>query len=450
MPAWKSRYVGRLTAWALAVAVTTSLAGCGGVISVPEQGGETPQPAAQQVPENGKLEGPALGPPNFDDQPSGKNEQADAAPQTKSPKEQPPVEHTVRRPELDVTEPGAEPGPVSAVNLSQAFRSAAEQVLPSVVAIQAVARSRGANDPLLRLFGEGQQAPQTSMGSGVIIDPSGVILTNRHVVSNGDRIVVRLHDGRVFEVSEIAGDPSTDLAVLRIKSDEPLPAAVLGDSDEVAIGDWVIAAGNPFGLTETVTAGIISAKGRGLGITARDEFLQTDAAINPGNSGGPLVSLRGEVIGINTAISSTTGGYQGVGFAIPANIAKWVSRQLVETGEVRRAYLGVGVHELTPELADQLEIDPSTRGVVVTHVYPDSPGEKAELEPGDVIVRFEGQAMETPRQLQSTVERSPVGSKQPMTILRDGRQRQLQVTLQQLPAEFGRVSASPSTGRNRR
>ncbi len=184
-------------------------------------------------------------------------------------------------------------------------------------------------------------------GSGVIVDPAGVILTNNHVVAGGGKIMVRLQDGREFKAVDIKTDPKTDLAVLRIEGAGTLPAARLGDSSKVEIGDWVLALGQPFGLEGTVTAGIVSAKDRGLGITDREDFIQTDAAINPGNSGGPLVDLDGEVIGINTAISSSNGGYQGVGFAIPANLAKWVGGQLETAGKVHRAYLGVGIQPVT-------------------------------------------------------------------------------------------------------
>ena len=196
----------------------------------------------------------------------------------------------------------------------------------------------------------------TSSGSGVIVDPSGVILTNNHVVAGGGKIMVRLQDGREFKAIDIKTDPKTDLAVLRIEGAGTLPAARLADSSKVEIGDWVLALGQPFGLEGTVTAGIVSAKERGIGITDREDFIQTDAAINPGNSGGPLVNLDGEVIGINTAISSNNGGYQGVGFAIPANLAKWVGGQLETAGKVQRAYLGVGIQMVTQPLADQFKV----------------------------------------------------------------------------------------------
>jgi serine protease Do len=200
--------------------------------------------------------------------------------------------------------------------------------------------------------------------------------------------------------------------------------------------------GNPFGLEATVTAGIISAKGRGLGITAREEFLQTDAAINPGNSGGPLLNLRGEVVGINTAISSTSGGYQGVGFTIPINLAKWVSQQLIQSGAVHRAFLGVGIQPLTPELAEQLGLK-ITEGCLVTEVRPDSPASKATLKSGDVIVGFGGKAVANPRELVAVVEQAPIGSKQALAVFRDGQRVDLEVTLLEQPADYGIARETP-------
>jgi serine protease Do len=348
-------------------------------------------------------------------------------------------------------------------SLSEAFRDAAEDVLPSVVTIQhvipAVKESKGEmqefgnlpkglfNDPSLRRFFEQmphmQQGPQESLGSGVIINSKGIILTNNHVVAGGGKIVVRLHDGREFEATDVKTDPRTDLAVIRIKNAGNLPAAQLGDSNNLQIGDWVIAVGNPFGLTETVTAGIVSAKGRGLGINDQEDFLQTDAAINPGNSGGPLVDLDGKVIGINTAISSTNGGYQGVGFAIPIDLAKWVSSQLIATGKVARSYLGVGIQEVTPDLATQLGMK-QPKGVVVTQVFDGSPAAVAGLKVGDVILKFNGEDVDGPRQLQTVVEEIKAGTTEPMVIVRDGSEKTLSVTVKAQPADYGVVSNSPA------
>jgi serine protease Do len=349
----------------------------------------------------------------------------------------------------------------AALGLSQTLRSAANAVLPAVVTIQHTAPAAQVSggpgwgdesddspwrgmfpDPFLRRFfeqmPEARRAPEKSLGSGVIIDPSGIILTNNHVVDGGGQVMVRLHDGRQFEASDVKTDSETDLAVIRIKGAPHLTAATLGDSDQLQIGDWVIAVGDPFGLSETVTAGIISAKGRGLGITDREEFLQTDAAINPGNSGGPLVNLMGEVVGINTAISSTSGGYQGVGFAIPIRLAKWVSTELIHQGKVHRSYLGVGIQQITPDLASQFGLG-DRQGLVVTQVMPGSPGEAAGLKPGDVVLRFDNHELHRPRELQSLVEECPAGSEHALAVLRDKQELSLTATVREQPAGFGRT-----------
>jgi serine protease Do len=255
------------------------------------------------------------------------------------------------------------------------------------------------------------------------------------VVDGADKIIVRLHDGREYEVVDVKTDPKTDLAVLRIEDDADFPAALLGDSDLVEIGDWVLALGQPFGLESTVTAGIISAKHRGIGITDRENFLQTDAAINPGNSGGPLVNLDGEVIGINTAISSSSGGNDGIGFAIPVNLAKWVGKQLVSDGKVSRAYLGVGIQPVTAELAKQFHVKPR-EGVLVNQVHADTPAERAGLKSGDVIVEFSGKAVSNPRELQLSVERADVKKTHALRIVRDGKQLGLSLRPETIPEEF--------------
>jgi serine protease Do len=353
----------------------------------------------------------------------------------------------------------------NAYSLSQAFRASSNRVLPAVVAIQNVQQPKlvqrdtrrgqrqlppglGDLDPLLKRFfddlPEGaapdmnprQMPGRQSSGSGVLIDPAGVILTNNHVVAGGGKIRVKLHDGREFDAVDVKTDPSTDLAVIKIKATGSLPYAALGDSDKMEIGDWVLALGQPFGLQDTVTAGIISAKGRDVGITRHNEFLQTDAAINPGNSGGPLVNLEGEVVGINTAISSSSGGFQGVGFAVPVNVAKWVSTQLLKDGSVHRAYLGVGIQGLDPALADQLGLSTS-QGALITDVQPDAPAAAAGAQPQDVIVEFAGHAVHSPRQLQAVVGRSPIGSTQPMVVIRDGKRVTLQVKVKEQPEGYG-------------
>lgn len=278
-----------------------------------------------------------------------------------------------------------------------------------------------------------QPPPRASSGSGVIIDASGIILTNHHVVAGGGKVTVRLRDGREFEATSVKTDPRTDLAVVWIDPPDQLPAASLGDSDALRIGDWVLALGQPFGLENTVTAGIISAKNRGVGLVGREEFLQTDAAINPGNSGGPLIDLDGKVIGINTAISSSSGGYQGIGFAIPVKLVRWVSEQLVEHGTVRRAFLGVTIQSVTPELADQFGGDVKS-GAAITRVFPNTPGAEAGLKAGDVVIDFAGKNIDDARDLQAIVERTEIGSRKPLRIVRDGKSMTVHVKLREQPS----------------
>ncbi|MBW8883315.1 MAG: PDZ domain-containing protein, partial [Planctomycetia bacterium] len=260
----------------------------------------------------------------------------------------------------------------------------------------------------------------------------------------GGKVTVRLHDGREFVATsgDIMTDPQTDLAVVRIKTGASLPFAALGNSDQLRIGDWVLAVGQPFGLENTVTKGIVSATGRSVGITRYDEFIQTDAPINPGNSGGPLINLKGEVVGINTAISSSSGGFQGVGFAIPVNLAKWVSSQLVKEGKVHRAYLGIGIQKIDPSLATQLELS-NYDGALVTDVQPESPAAKAGFQPQDVVVDFAGSKIRTPAQLSAVVSRTPIGSKQPVTVLRNGKKIELAVNLKEMPANYGERAVRP-------
>jgi len=364
--------------------------------------------------------------------------------------------------------------------LSDAFRNSAEKVMPAVVSIRnevqpKLAKSDGRDsrdgarpqlprgfgdqlpkglelDPFLKKFFEqmpegGQfempSQPRQSSGSGVIIDPEGIILTNNHVVTGGGKVTVRLHDGREFVATDVKTDPNTDLAIVRVKATSPLPSATLGNSDQLRIGDWVVAVGQPFGLENTVTAGIVSATGRAVGITKYDEFIQTDAAINPGNSGGPLVNLKGEVIGINTAISSSSGGFQGIGFAIPVNVAKWVGTQLAKDGKVHRAFLGIGIQGMDQNLASQLNL-PTSNGALVTDVQPDSPAAKAGFQPQDVIVEFAGAKINSPRNLQALASRSPIGSSQLVTVLRDGKRVELHVTLREAPANYGERAAKPT------
>lgn len=356
----------------------------------------------------------------------------------------------------------ADPAAVAqARELSRAFRGAALRVQPTVVKIQTLVKAKRVDSlkaplreenpfkgtPFEDFFDDDWPGfrfrqfvpPRKGVGSGVIIDSKGTILTNNHVVAGADEVLIELPDGRQFKGTDIKTDEQTDLAVVQVRAKEPLPAAVLGNSDELEIGDWVLAVGNPFELDGTVSAGILSGKGRALRAGKRTDFLQTDAAINPGNSGGPLVNLEGKVVGINTAIASSTGGYQGVGFAIPINVAKWVTAQLVEKGTVERAYLGVGITEIDGQLAEQLGV-PRGKGVVVSEVFPNTPAASAGFEVGDVIVSFAGRPVSNPRELQAIVERASAGSKQIAKILRDGKPRTLSVVVKPLPGDFGLAS----------
>lgn len=344
--------------------------------------------------------------------------------------------------------------------LSLAFRKAAESALPSVVTVVATkARSadmrRLLDDPRFRrLFpqespGESQDGqavpehpaiPQVDVGSGVIIDAAGVVLTNNHVVQEAKEVIVRLEDGRELKATEVKTDPLSDLAIVRFKpaAGQTLRAARLGDSEALKIGDWVIAIGSPFELEATVSAGIISGKGRGIEKIRRGRLLQTDAAINPGNSGGPLVNLDGEVVGINTAIASSSGGYQGIGFAIPTERAKWVSQELLTRGQVRRAYLGIIIDELTVEAAEKLKLPPRS-GVYVRDVAAGSPADEAGVKVNDVITDFAGERVRGPRDLQDVVEQKPIDSKQVLKIMRDGAAVTATVTLQELPESSPKI-----------
>jgi len=355
-----------------------------------------------------------------------------------------------------------------ATALSTAFRHAAEVATPSVVLVRSTTKPRsqaqrqgqrrggGRGDnpfkgtPLERMFPDGlpegfdfdmpEGMPRRSgVGSGVIVDGSGLVLTNNHVVEGADEVVVELNDGREFKASEIKTDPDSDLAVVRLEGARDLPVAKLGDSDDLAIGDWVIAIGNPFELETTVSAGIISGKGRELGGIRRAQFLQTDAAINPGNSGGPLVNLAGEVIGINTAIASSSGGYQGVGFAIPVNLAKWVSRQLIDKGSVQRAFIGVQMRPLDRKLAEKLGVV-GRQGVLVNDVVPESPAAEAGVQELDVITAFDGRPVEGTRSLQEMVEQSAIGQKHTLTVLRDGKPLTLTIGVKPLPTDVAASS----------
>ncbi len=349
-----------------------------------------------------------------------------------------------------------------AKSLSRAFRGAAEAASPSVVTIIAKSKplmlGRGGDirdlmkDPRFRqLFPEGQlpfDIPEgndepgepalpeleSNIGSGIILDASGIILTNAHVVHQAEEVLVRLPGGREVKADEIKTDPMSDVAIIKIKDAGPLTAARIGDADNLEIGDWVIAIGSPFELEATVSAGIISGKGRIIHQIRRGKLLQTDAAINPGNSGGPLVNLDGEVVGINAAIATNNGGYQGIGFAIPINRARWVADELVKHGQVRRAYLGIRIDEITPDTAKRLGVQLRS-GVLVVEVLPGTPAAEAGIKPDDLIVEFASERVRDPRDLQDVVEQKPLGSRQKVQVIREGKPTTLQVSVAALALE---------------
>ncbi len=273
-----------------------------------------------------------------------------------------------------------------------------------------------------------QKPRGAGMGSGVIVSPDGYVVTNHHVVEGAKTVTVALLDKREFPGSIVGSDPQTDLAVIHIQGDN-LPFVAWGDSSKLDVGDYVLAVGSPFGLHSTVTQGIVSAKGRGgIGIAQYEDFIQTDAAINPGNSGGALVNMRGELVGINTAILSRTGGYQGVGLAIPASIGQHVYTSLVTTGKVTRGFLGVGIQAVTPDLAKSFHLD-RPDGAIVTEVREKSPADRAGLRRGDTIIRYQEQPVAGPRDLQRAVTTTPVGTEVTMTIVRDGKEQSLRTTI---------------------
>ncbi len=307
------------------------------------------------------------------------------------------------------------------------FADLAERLTPAVVNISTAQRSRsgrasGELAPLQRKFDQ----PAVSLGSGFIIDPSGVVVTNNHVIDNAENITVTLHDGREFAAVLKGRDRETDLAVLQLEGGGKFPFVEFGDSDAARVGDWVIAIGNPFGLGGTVTVGIVSARNRDINSGQYDDFIQTDAAINRGNSGGPLFDMNGQVVGVNTAIYSQTGGSVGVGFAVPADLADTVVTQLLSFGETRRGWLGVSIDDLTPELATSMNLR-APKGAIVTVVRPNSPAADAGLEPNDVILQFNRREIESVRDLTRAVADTPIGTTVPMEVLRDGRRLTVQV-----------------------
>jgi Do/DeqQ family serine protease len=343
------------------------------------------------------------------------------------------------------------PSPVMTADaLQAAFVAVAERVRPAVVHIGTVqvARSRrapivpgpGSDDPFFKDFfdqffgpnrgGAPGEYRQPGLGSGVIVDRRGHVLTNFHVVKGADEVIVRLTNKREYRGRLVGSDPKTDLAVVRFDPDTELTVASLGNSDALRVGEWAIAIGNPFGLDQTVTVGVVSATGRAdVGIASYENFIQTDASINPGNSGGPLVNLRSEVIGINTAIVASG---QGIGFAIPANMVKRVTSQLLDRGKVTRGWLGVSLQPITTELAQALGLG-GTKGAVVARVYPNSPAAAAELKQNDVIVSFDGTSVDDYHHLQRLAAEAEVGRTVKLEIVRDRKTRSVELKVAEAP-----------------
>jgi serine protease Do len=325
------------------------------------------------------------------------------------------------------------PAPLAAGPTTGTFSGLAEAVKPAVVNVST--ESGRAGRPRFEEFfgGEGPpRGPRRGIGSGVIIDPSGVALTNAHVVENGGQIEVTMLDGTKYPAKVVGSDKKTDLAVIRLQANgKTFPHLALGDSDAVKVGDWVIAVGSPFGLNATVTSGIVSAKARQIGAGPYDDFLQTDAAINPGNSGGPLVNMRGEVIGINTAIVR---GGSGIGFAIPASMARQISAQLIDSGKVTRGWLGVVMQPLTPDLAASFGAD-GKRGALISEVSPDSPAAKAGLKAGDVVLEIDGSKVASPSDVARAIAVVAPGRKAKLTLWRDKAQHSIDIVLGEAPGE---------------
>lgn len=277
-----------------------------------------------------------------------------------------------------------------------------------------------------------QQSEVTSLGSGFVIDPEGYIVTNNHVIAEADEVSVTFTDDTKLPAKIIGRDAKTDLALLKVKTDKPLTAVSFGDSDALKVGDWVIAVGNPFGLGGSVSAGIVSARGRNINLGPFDDFIQTDAAINRGNSGGPLFNVRGEVVGINSAIFSPTGGSVGIGFAVPAALAKPIIDQLRAHGKAQRAWLGVKIQEVSDEIAQSLGMN-APRGALILEISTDGPARDTGMQAGDVVVRFDGHEIKEMRNLPRLVASTPIGKKVEVVVWRDGREIPFPVTLGKLP-----------------
>jgi serine protease Do len=296
--------------------------------------------------------------------------------------------------------------------------------------------------------GEGPSQPHSSLGSGFIISDEGYVISNYHVVKDAEEIIVRLSDRREFVATIVGTDPRSDLAVLKVESDQPLPSLKLGKSSELAVGEWVLAIGSPFGFDHSVTAGIVSAKGRSLPNENYVPFIQTDVAINPGNSGGPLFNLDGEVVGVNSQIYSRTGGFMGLSFAIPIDVVMNVYTQLREKGTVTRGWLGVLIQDVTRELAESFKMS-KPHGALVSKVLPDSPAAKAGFKAGDVIVKFNNRKIDTSAELPPLVGTAAVGGSTPVEVIREGSRKKLSVQIGELPSD-DELNIAQSPGKSKK
>jgi serine protease Do len=342
------------------------------------------------------------------------------------------------------------------------YRDIVKRVLPAVVSIEAqsttgkVRQQRpadmawsGKGDPFEHVRPIDDNSPsRIGFGSGFIISAKGIVMTNNHVVDGADQVLVHLRDGTKYTSTKIKTDPKSDLAIITLDAKLPLPYLEFGDSNDMEIGDRVLAIGAPFGLAGTVTHGIISSKDRSLRMNMYEDFLQTDAAINPGNSGGPLVNLEGKVIGVNSAIKSRSGGFQGIGMAISSNMAKWIGKQLLENGSVRRGYLGVGIQDVDEEIAKELGLK-EAKGVKITRIYRDTPGAKAGLKADDVVLELGGKKVHDGRGLQLAVATLPLGKPVDVRIIREGKEETKKVIIEEQPKTFGtaRETKIPDVGR---
>jgi len=284
-----------------------------------------------------------------------------------------------------------------------------------------------------------------SLGSGFIIDPSGIIVTNNHVIANAEEVTVTLQDNTTLKAKVIGVDTRVDLAVLRVEAGHKLPSVPFGDSAAARVGDWVLAIGNPFGLGGSVTAGIVSARGRDIRQGPYDDFIQTDAAINRGNSGGPLFNMQGQVVGINTAIYSPSGGSVGIGFSLPSNLAKTVVQQLIKYGQVKRGWLGVSIQQVTPDIAESLRL-PRPEGALVGNINPGAPADQAGVQRGDVILKFDGQDVTEMHNLPLIVAETEIGKEVPVTVWRDGKEVSLHAKIAELPANIEQANAGGESG----